>query len=99
MVICLIAAGLIGAGAVGYSARSSSVLAQAAAPATRQAAGTPGATQNSAAIASALPDFSSIAAKYGPAVVKVSVTVEVQPAAATPEVLRLDPRDSLRESF
>jgi serine protease Do len=99
MVICLIATGLVGAGAVGYSARSSSVLAQAAAPATRQAAGNLGATQNSAAIASALPDFSSIAAKYGPAVVKVSVTVEVEPAAATPEVLQLDPWDSAHESF
>jgi hypothetical protein len=66
MVISLIAAGLIGVGAVGYSARSSPVLAQAAAPTTRQADGTLGATQNTARIASALPDFSPIAASTVP---------------------------------
>ena len=99
MVICLIAAGLIGAGAVGYSARTNLFLAQAAAPATQQAAHTLGATQNSVAMASALPAFNSIAAKYGPAVVKVSVTTEVQPAAAVPEILQLDPKDLAHHFF
>ncbi|HTS52322.1 MAG TPA: DegQ family serine endoprotease, partial [Burkholderiales bacterium] len=99
MVIALIAAGLIGAGAVGYSERTSSVLANAGAPMTQQTVGALGPMQDSVAIAPALPDFTSIAAKYGPAVVNVSVTAETRPAAAMPQLPQMDPDDPFYQFF
>ena len=101
LVMSLVAAGLIGAGAIGYSERTSSVLANtnASAPMTQQVVGALGATQNNAAIAPALPDFTSIVAKYGSAVVNVSVTAEAPPAATMPQMPQMDPNDPFSQFF
>ena len=90
MIICLFAAGLIGAGAVGYSARTGFVLAQAAAP--QSAADMPGATDNLAY--PALPDFTWLAAKDGPAVVNITVT-----AVAMAQASEVDPNDPAYRFF
>jgi len=94
--ISLIAAGLIGAGAIGYSARTSSLGLQAPPAMTQPPGSLPGAVGTSA---NALPDFTALAAKYGPAVVNVTVTAEAKPAAAMPEMPQLDPDDPFYQFF
>jgi serine protease Do len=46
-----------------------------------------------------LPDFRTIAEKYGPAVVNISVTQQLQPAAAGPQFPGLDPNDPFFQFF
>jgi serine protease Do len=90
LVISLIAAGLIGCGAVGYSGGIGSFVSPNAAM-TRPAPDT--AVTAAASNASALPNFEGIAARYGPAVVNVSVTEEVKPTASVPDRPQLGPSD------
>jgi serine protease Do len=90
LVISLIAAGLIGCGAVGYSGGIGSFVSPNAAV-TRSAPDT--ALTAMASNPSALPNFEAIAARYGPAVVNVSVTQEMKAAAPMPERPQLGPSD------
>jgi len=94
--ISLISAGLVGAGAIGYSARTASLGLQYP-PAMAQAP--VGMLATSGNSANALPDFTALAAKYGPAVVNVTVTSEAKPAAAMPEMPQLDPDDPFYQFF
>ncbi|HTT37232.1 MAG TPA: DegQ family serine endoprotease [Burkholderiales bacterium] len=94
--ISLISAGLVGAGAIGYSAHTASLGLQYPPVTTQAPEGLLGTTANSA---NALPDFTALAAKYGPAVVNVTVTSQAKPAGAVPEMPQLDPDDPFYQFF
>lgn len=51
------------------------------------------------AAAIVLPDFSSLAQKYGPAVVNISVTGMTKADAVTPQLPRVDPQDPFWQFF
>src|SRR5262245_2385526 len=94
LVISLVAAGIIGAGAVGYSAGVNSFFSPAAAMNDRSAEMVASTTS-----ASALPSFHWIAAKYGPAVVNVSVTAAAKVGAELPKLPQMDPNDPFFQFF
>jgi serine protease Do len=94
--IGIAAAGLVGCGAVGYSGGIDSFVSPNAAMA-RPALDMALITLPSNA--SALPNFEGIAARYGAAVVNVSVIAGAQPSAAMPEVPQLGPSDPSDEFF
>jgi len=94
LVISLLSAGIIGAGAIGYSVGANSFFTPAVAmnePVTQMAA--------PPTSPSALPSFNWIAAKYGAAVVNISVTGEVQAAAEMPQMPQVDPSDPFYQFF
>jgi serine protease Do len=88
----LAAAGMVGAG-VGF--RDGSWFTSAAHAANAGAATAAPAPPTTLA----LPDFRSIAAQYGPAVVNISVTQALQPAAALPQYPEADPTDPFFQFF
>jgi len=93
LVMSLLSAGIVGAGTIGYAVGANSLFTSAAAmnqPVARISASTPS--------ASALPSFNWIVAKYGPAVVNISVTGEAQ-AAAVPQMPQVDPDDPFYPFF
>jgi len=90
LVTSLVAAGFIGCGTVGYSGGIGSFVSPDAAM-TRPVPD-PAVTATASKV-SALPNFEAIAARYGPAVVNVSVTEEVKPAASVPDRPQLGPSD------
>ena len=94
VVISLIAAGIIGAGAIGYSAGVNSFFSPAAAMNER---GAEMAASNTSA--GALPSFHWIAAKYGPAVVNISVTAAAKVGAEMPKLPQMDPNDPFFQFF
>jgi serine protease Do len=73
----------------GLSAQSSH--AQAPAPAATVPAGTPAPTPNVEGVLRALPDFSPLVEKYGPAVVNVEVVEKPQPGNGMPGLSPNDP--------
>src|SRR5689334_21394928 len=70
LVAALLAAGAIGGAGVG----AINILHSAATAATPPAVTAPAATTGAAPVPMALPDFSQITERYGPAVVNISVT-------------------------
>jgi len=93
----LIAAGVITAAVGGYSqagtpiftkTRTETAAAVATAPATAQAP-----------VTVALPDFSAIAERNGPAVVNITVSQEVKADAPTMQMPQMDPDDPFYEFF
>ena len=90
LVVGLVAGGIIAAGAVGYSAGVSSFFSPAVA--NEQI------TQPAAPDA-ALPSFHWIAAKYGPAVVNISVTSAAKVGAELPKLPQMDPNDPFFQFF
>lgn len=93
LVISLVAAGVIGAAAVGYSAGVNSFFSPAAA---NERATQTAALETSTAV---LPSFHWIAAKYGPAVVNVSVTGAAKVGAELPRPPQMDPNDPFFQFF
>lgn len=90
LVISFIAAGLIGCAAAGYSGGIGSFVPPDA-PVTRASRAM--AVTAPAPNTSALPNFEGIAARYGPAVVNVSVTEDTKPSASVPDRPQLGPSD------
>jgi serine protease Do len=90
LVASLIAAGLIGSAAIGYTAGGNGPLA---APAVTS----PPVAESTAS--SSLPAFGWIAAKYGPAVVNVSVTGTARATDETPQMPQLSPDDPFYQFF
>jgi serine protease Do len=88
----LVAAGILTAVVGLYADGKFTSAAHAAKPDVATAAPAPQATL-------ALPDFRTIAAEYGPAVVNISVTQELQPAAAMPQFPGADPTDPFFRFF
>jgi len=89
----LIAAGVISAAVGGYSHAGPALTKTK----STEAAAVVADTRAPAAVA--LPDFSAIAERYGPAVVNVTVSQDVKADAAMPQMPQLDPDDPFYEFF
>jgi serine protease Do len=92
LVRSLIAAGVIAVGVGGLAKYDVSVFTHAdAAPVVATASAQPTAV--------ALPDFTGIVARNGPAVVNISVTNNVQKVTASPQLPNLDPNNPFYQFF
>lgn len=96
LVRSLIAAGAIAAGVGGLGMYGTSVFAHAVAASSSAPATTASAQP---ATAAAYPDFTGIVAQYGPAVVNISVTDNVEKVTDAPAIPQLDPNNPFYQFF
>jgi len=95
LVRSLIAAGVIAAGVGGLAKYDVSIFTHAvAAPSAA-----PVATASAQPAVAALPDFTGIVARNGPAVVNISVTNNVEKVSAAPAMPNLDPNNPFYQFF
>jgi serine protease Do len=96
LVRSLIAAGIIAAGVGGVGLYDTSVFARAVAVSSSAPAATASAQPVTGA---AYPDFTGIVARYGPAVVNISVTDNVEAVTDAPAMAQLDPNNPFYQFF
>jgi serine protease Do len=99
LVHTLLVAGLSAGLAAGCSGANGNLVAKNSVVATNASPAETSLGSSMPSAASALPDFSSLVEKYGPAVVNISVTESMRTSGGTQELPNIDPNDPFWQFF